>query len=254
MFKTLEDQITQREAVALLDLSYQSLSCKNEEKFKKLVLGLEDVFPFENATCAHGNVADLIEKEKSELSIDYCDVSYPRGYLDFYFQQGFVQTDAVLQEFMTNLTPVNWNDVGKKCGFSYPESVRAIDFKMVDGWSHATLDMKTMNITVFYFGSPIPENGHNRSRAILEYATPFLSCAYNQVLSNENKSNQQLTKREIEVLNWIKEGKSSWEISQILKCSERTVNFHVTNIKATLGVVNRTQAVAVGLQCGIIQF
>ena len=62
------------------------------------------------------------------------------------------------------------------------------------------------------------------------------------------------TEREIEVLNWIKEGKSSWEISMILKCSKRVVDFHVANIKRKLNVASRAQAVAICLQHGIIGF
>ena len=63
-----------------------------------------------------------------------------------------------------------------------------------------------------------------------------------------------LTLREIEVLNWIKEGKSSWEISMILNCSKRSVDFHVNNLKKKLNAVNRPQAVAIGLYQGIIRF
>lgn len=252
MFKMLKDQLTQREAVTLLDLSYQSLSCNKEEKFKALVLDLREVLPFEHGGCANGNVADLFNEE--DAVIGCCDVNYPPGYLEFYFEQNIGQTDTILLEFLANLSPVNWHNSDKKCGFSEIASVRAQDFKMIDGWSYGTLDPKTMNSTVFFFGSPDRDRSLIRNKAIVEYATPFLSIAYERVLKNETKPCYQLTNRETAVLSWIKEGKSSWEISQILKCSERTVNFHVTNIKTKLGVVSRAQAVAVGLQFEIIQF
>jgi DNA-binding CsgD family transcriptional regulator len=61
-----------------------------------------------------------------------------------------------------------------------------------------------------------------------------------------------LSKREIEVLTWSKEGKSSWEISAILNISERTVNFHINNIMQKLNAVSRTQAVAVAIERGLI--
>ena len=82
---------------------------------------------------------------------------------------------------------------------------------------------------------------------------PFYAQAYNNVLKQKAIQATGLTAREKEVLNWIKEGKSSWEISRIFQCSEWTVNFHVANIKAKLGVVNRAQAVAVGLWHGEIR-
>ncbi len=54
-----------------------------------------------------------------------------------------------------------------------------------------------------------------------------------------------LSPREREVLEWLRLGKTSWDISVILRISERTVNYHVQNIIHKLGVVNRMQAVSV---------
>lgn len=62
-----------------------------------------------------------------------------------------------------------------------------------------------------------------------------------------------LSAREVEVLKWTGAGKSSWEIALILGVAERTVNFHVNNALRKLNVVNRTQAVAVALQLGLIE-
>ncbi len=55
---------------------------------------------------------------------------------------------------------------------------------------------------------------------------------------------QSLSVREREVLMWLRCGKTSWAISVILRISERTVNFHVSNIMRKLGVINRMQAVS----------
>jgi LuxR family transcriptional regulator, quorum-sensing system regulator CviR len=56
-----------------------------------------------------------------------------------------------------------------------------------------------------------------------------------------------LSPRELEVLKWLTLGKSSWDISVILKISERTVNYHVTNIMKKLDVTSRLQAVSEAL-------
>ncbi len=61
-----------------------------------------------------------------------------------------------------------------------------------------------------------------------------------------------LSKREKEVLNWLKKGKSSWDIAAILKITERTVNFHVNNIMQKLNAVSRTQAVAVAIENNLL--
>ncbi len=54
------------------------------------------------------------------------------------------------------------------------------------------------------------------------------------------------------MLNWIKEGKSSWEISVILGVSERTIKFHVCNVMRKLDAVTRTHAVAIAIEQGLI--
>ena len=53
----------------------------------------------------------------------------------------------------------------------------------------------------------------------------------------------RLTVREGEVLHWLREGKSNWEISAILGNSECTVGKHLENIFRKLNVGNRTAAV-----------
>lgn len=62
-----------------------------------------------------------------------------------------------------------------------------------------------------------------------------------------------LTPREGECLHWAAAGKTSWEISRILGCSEATANFHFRNIIHKLGVSNRRQAVARALSLGLIR-
>jgi len=252
MLKALGDQLTKGEALKLLELSYQSLYCSREDDFKQLVTGLQEVLPFENAMCTRGNVIDVLRESDLNLAVEYCDISYPSGYLEEYFENDDFTSDAVLMEFMTNLVPVSWSEVDERCNYNYPASTKALDYNMRDGWVHGTLDPVNFDCTMLFLGSSARDNSA-RSAKILEYAVPFYAQAYNKVLKEKARPATELTAREIEVLNWIKEGKSSWEISRIFQCSERTVNFHVANIKTKLGVVNRAQAVAVGLRYGAIR-
>lgn len=52
----------------------------------------------------------------------------------------------------------------------------------------------------------------------------------------------KLSNREIDVLRWTAEGKTASEIAEILRITERTVNFHVSNSVSKLGVANKTAA------------
>lgn len=62
----------------------------------------------------------------------------------------------------------------------------------------------------------------------------------------------ELTKREQEVVQWIANGKTTWEIAQILSITERTVYFHANNAKDKLNVATRGQIAIVAYRMGLI--
>ena len=64
---------------------------------------------------------------------------------------------------------------------------------------------------------------------------------------------EQLTPRELEVLAWVAQGHPNKEIAERLAISQRTVKFHVSSIMGKLGAANRTEAVALAVQQGLIE-
>ena len=61
-----------------------------------------------------------------------------------------------------------------------------------------------------------------------------------------------LTEREVEVLNLLAQGMPNKEIAAQLVISERTAKFHVSSIMGKLGATNRTEAVSLAAQRGLI--
>lgn len=61
-----------------------------------------------------------------------------------------------------------------------------------------------------------------------------------------------LSARELEVLRWTSQGKTSVEIGQILSLSDHTVNAYMTNAIKKLDCVNRTQLVAKAIRLKLI--
>jgi len=61
-----------------------------------------------------------------------------------------------------------------------------------------------------------------------------------------------LTTRELEVVRWTAQGKTSSEIGKILSLSDHTVNAYMTNAIKKLDCVNRTQLVAKALRLRLI--
>lgn len=60
-----------------------------------------------------------------------------------------------------------------------------------------------------------------------------------------------LTKREMEVFTLITDGKTSQQVADILVCSKRTVDAHLTRIYDKLCVSNRVKAFRRAVELGI---
>ncbi len=68
----------------------------------------------------------------------------------------------------------------------------------------------------------------------------------------ERISSQELTGRELEVLERIVAGRANKDIASDLNISEATVKSHVNSLLSKLGVADRTHAATVAIQRGIV--
>jgi two-component system NarL family response regulator len=69
----------------------------------------------------------------------------------------------------------------------------------------------------------------------------------------ESMSHPELSKRELEVLQYIANGRSNKEIGTILYISENTVRGHVKSILTKLDAMGRTEAIAIATKRGLLQ-
>jgi two-component system, NarL family, response regulator len=63
----------------------------------------------------------------------------------------------------------------------------------------------------------------------------------------------ELSKREVEVLRWIANGRSNKEIGSTLYISELTVKGHVRSILEKLGARRRSEAIAIAVKRGLVK-
>jgi len=74
-----------------------------------------------------------------------------------------------------------------------------------------------------------------------------------RIIRSQNAARvRHLTSREIEVLKWTADGKSSQDIADILTLSKNTVDFHIKNTVQKLNVPNKTAAVVQAVLLGLI--
>jgi DNA-binding NarL/FixJ family response regulator len=69
----------------------------------------------------------------------------------------------------------------------------------------------------------------------------------------EHLGEEDLTPRELQVLQLIRDGSKNKQIADQLSISENTVNFHIKNIVDKLGANDRTHAVTIALRRGLLQ-
>jgi DNA-binding NarL/FixJ family response regulator len=69
----------------------------------------------------------------------------------------------------------------------------------------------------------------------------------------EHLGQEDLTPRELEVLELIRDGKKNKQIADQLSISETTVNFHIRNIVDKLQANDRTHAVTLALRRGLLE-
>ncbi|KQO82151.1 LuxR family transcriptional regulator [Rhizobium sp. Leaf262] len=75
---------------------------------------------------------------------------------------------------------------------------------------------------------------------------------YERLRRAEMVAPRSLTKRELEVIHWTSQGKTSAEIGQILTLSDHTINAYLNNAIRKLDCVNRTQLVAKAIRLKLI--
>jgi transcriptional regulator EpsA len=122
---------------------------------------------------------------------------------------------------------------------------------------HGISDERGRHDCLYVIFSANEEPG-DATRDAMEVLLPYLDAALRQVAHlprqhrtapspvapPKNGDEHGMSEREIEIINWVKKGKTNQEIGSILDISAFTVKNHLQRIFKKLDVYNRTQAVA----------
>jgi DNA-binding CsgD family transcriptional regulator len=184
--------------------------------------------------------------------------SYPVRWRAEYDAQGFALIDPTVQHCARSVVPVVWMPQLFRSERQQDLLSQAAEYKLrsgasipIHGINGECAMMSLASDKAKFLADP------KRVSALLpnvQLLAAYVHESYAKVAARVAAADSpRLTPRELECLKWIAGGKTAWETSQILSCSERTINFHVTNIVHKLGVSNRRHAVARALSLRLIQ-
>jgi len=87
---------------------------------------------------------------------------------------------------------------------------------------------------------------------LLQWLVNKAHRAFCRLLGGPLAGIEPLTKRQVEVLRWTSDGKTSNDIAVILCISKPTVDFHLKNAMARLGAATKSSAAALASRLGLL--
>ncbi|MGI0119128.1 autoinducer binding domain-containing protein [Zooshikella sp. RANM57] len=184
--------------------------------------------------------------------------NYPEQWIDYYDINELVKIDPIHLHCKSHSTPIFWQEAKKIKQFNASEHRQVMTLAESAGLKDGiTIPVHGLRRGVAFlstaFHRTISIEKEIRNIANIQWITPFIYEAVNRIELSNSQNKTVLSKREKECLAWASSGKTSWEISQILGVSERTVNFHLTNATQKTNSSNRIQAIARSIIHGIIE-
>lgn len=203
-------------------------------------------------------------------SYDYEYLTSSRYFGDTQFDQVLNEEDGLVSEAFTRWSklsmPVFYHADRPSQQYNHyaveqvdPERMLASELKrfVVHGFGNEHSRIATM---IMFGRLSLPANA--QTAHLLELLMPHLHCAIVKVTANKcpsvlsttarNGRIKPLSKRELEVIEWLQAGKTNWEIGGIMQVSPLTIKNHVQNILRKLDVENRSQAASKALKLGLI--
>ncbi len=170
--------------------------------------------------------------------------NHPPRWNSAYREKNYVKEDPTFKHALRSMFPIVWSDSVFASTPDLWDEARSHGLHV--GWAHPVRDSRNMVglLTVARSERPLlpgemcekqsrlAELAGDTHQSMMRHLGPlFLPVA-----------TDALSRREIEVLRWTADGKTSAEIAKILEIAERTVNFHVNKAVDKLGVANKTAA------------
>ena len=182
------------------------------------------------------------------------ETNLPRAYVSEFDRRRLLRRCLALREDLETALPLCWalQDPVPLPGRDLPPELIELQ-REYDVTATVVMGMHSLDGSGFYIcldGSRprLTQVELNEIGMILLHAF----TVFDKIRRAETRAAAQLTARELEVVRWTSEGKTSVEIGKILSLSDHTINAYMNSAMRRLDCVNRTQLVAKALRLKII--
>jgi LuxR family transcriptional regulator len=180
--------------------------------------------------------------------------NYPVPWQQRYGSQNYLEIDPTVSHGRRTHAPLVWsNKVFRSTRQLWDE---AQSFGLRVGWSQSNFDAVGVGgmLTLSRSGEALSDTELADKEFKMHWLVNVSHLALSRILVPRltQQSTTVLTAREIEILRWSADGKTSSEVSDILAVSENTVNFHVKNAISKLQAPNKTSAVVRAAMLGLL--
>ena len=180
--------------------------------------------------------------------------NYPTAWQERYQEQGYVSVDPTVRHCMQSIFPIVWSDDVFASAQEMWEEARS--FGLQAGWAQSSRDANGVGgmLTLARSGEALSDVELRGKSLKMAWLTQVAHLGMSRCLTARllPDAEVRLTKRELAVLRWTGDGKTSGEIGQIMRISERTVNFHVRNAVVKLGTTNKLAATVKAVMLGML--
>ena len=178
--------------------------------------------------------------------------NYPAEWNELYKKNEYARIDPVLVHCHHSNMPVLWSPQLYKQAPELRQT--ACEHGLCHGWSQGTQDLRGNESVLCVSrrqGEVSMAELYEKSAQTL-WLCNLLHTLMVAKLHPPKARLQALSPREREVLQWTAAGKTAEDISCILTLSRSTVNFHIRSLTSKLNTTNKTSAVAIATQYGLI--
>ena len=193
----------------------------------------------------------------------YVWTTLPREWVALYDQNAYVEIDPRLTETWNRTTPYLWDAATMKGDWHVHRFLADADrFQIRSGVVVSFRDTEHARIIVALNSaiSPVDEARHRSVMQslgeVMLLATAFHDVFMSQFVDRGVPPKQRgapLSSREIQCLQMAASGLTSGEIGIKLGITARTANFHFSNVISKLDVLNRKEAIAMGISRRLIR-